>query len=192
MKAHVLTTSTSAVGGVRRQLVAGLAGEPSITSESTRFFGQPSEMKPILLRINPGTASADTESSRARARAADPGDDALDAHAEAAVRHGAVAAQVEVPLERLLRQVVLLDPLQQQIVVVEALAAADDLAVAFGREHVDAERDVGPLGIGLHVERLDRGRIAVHQHRPVELLRRSRSRPGRRSRRPTRTAGPSP
>ena len=42
----------------------------------------------------------------------------------------AVAAQVEVPLEGLLRQVVLLDALQQQVVVAEALAAADDLAVA--------------------------------------------------------------
>ena len=48
----------------------------------------------------------------------------------------AVAAQVEVPLEGLLRQLVLLDALQQQVVVVEALAAADDLAVALGREHV--------------------------------------------------------
>ena len=69
---------------------------------------------------------------------ADPRDDALDAHAEAAVRHRAVAAQIEIPLERFLRQVVLLDPLQQQIEIGEALAAADDLAVAFGRQHVDA------------------------------------------------------
>ena len=72
--------------------------------------------------------------------AADPGHDALDAHAEAGVRDAAEAAQVEVPLERFVRQLVLLDALQQQVVVVEALAAADDLAVAFGREDVDRER----------------------------------------------------
>ena len=40
-------------------------------------------------------------------QAAHPGDEALDAHAEAAVREGAVLAHVEVPLERLDRQVVL-------------------------------------------------------------------------------------
>jgi hypothetical protein len=62
------------------------------------------------------------------------------------VRHGAVAAQVEVPLEGLLRQLVLLDALEQQVEVVEALAAADDLAVAFRRQHVDAERQFGRSG----------------------------------------------
>ena len=101
-----------------------------------------------------GTASADTESSRGRARGRRPSDDALDAHAEAAVRHRAVPAEIEVPLERLPRQLVLLDALHQQVVVVEPLAAADDLAVAFRREHVDAQRLVGLLRIGLHVERL--------------------------------------
>ena len=49
-------------------------------------------------------------------QAADPADHPLDAHAEAAVRHGAEAAEVEIPLEGLLRQVVLLDALQQQVV----------------------------------------------------------------------------
>ena len=68
--------------------------------------------------------------------AADPGHDALDAHAEAGVRHAAEAAQVEIPLERFARQLVLLDALQQQVVVLEALAAADDFAVAFGRQDV--------------------------------------------------------
>ena len=42
-------------------------------------------------------------------QAAHPGDEALEAHAEAAVREGAVLADVEVPLEGLDRQVVLLD-----------------------------------------------------------------------------------
>ena len=64
---------------------------------------------------------------------------ALDAHAEAGVRHGAVAAQVEVPVEGFLGQLVLLDALEQQVVVGHALAAADDLAVALGGEDVDAD-----------------------------------------------------
>ena len=41
--------------------------------------------------------------------AADPGDDAFDAHAEAGVGDGAVAAEVEVPLEGGEREVVLFD-----------------------------------------------------------------------------------
>ena len=34
--------------------------------------------------------------------------------------------------------------LEQQVVVVEALAAADDFAVALGREDVDRHRHLGP------------------------------------------------
>ena len=47
---------------------------------------------------------------------AHPGHHALDAHAEARVRHAAVAAQVEIPLERLARQLVLIDARAQQFV----------------------------------------------------------------------------
>jgi hypothetical protein len=57
------------------------------------------------------------------------------------VRHGAEATQIEVPVERLARQLVLGDARFEPGQVVLALAAADDLAVAFGREHVDAERE---------------------------------------------------
>ena len=62
---------------------------------------------------------------------ADPRDRPLDPHAEPAVGHRAVAAEVEIPLEGLLRQLVLLDPLEQEIEIGQPLAAADDLAVAF-------------------------------------------------------------
>src|SRR5436305_14813090 len=81
-----------------------------------------------------------------------PGHEALDAHAEAAVREGPVLADVEVPLEGLDRQVVLLDALQQEIGIMDALAAADDLAVPFGRQQVEAEHHVRVLRVGLHVE----------------------------------------
>ena len=75
----------------------------------------------LELRVDP------VEHARIRNRlaqvleATDPGDHALDAHAEAAMRHGAEAAQVEVPLEGFLRQLVFLDAVQQQVELVEAL-----------------------------------------------------------------------
>jgi hypothetical protein len=47
------------------------------------------------------------------------------------------------------RQLVLFDALQQQFQIVNALAAADDFAVAFGRQHIHAQRHFGALGIGL-------------------------------------------
>ena len=115
--------------------------------------------------------------------AADPRDGALDAHAEAGVRDGAVAAQVEVPLEGVERQVVLFDALLQQVVGVDALRAADDLAVAFGREHVDAERLGGVERVGLHVEGLDGGGVAVDHDRAGRTGWRCRSRRASRSRR---------
>src|SRR5262245_35364923 len=75
--------------------------------------------------------------------AAEPRHDALDPHAEAGVRERAEAAQVEVPAERLLGQAVLVDALQQQLAVREALSPADDLAVALGREDVGRQAVLG-------------------------------------------------
>src|SRR6185503_12164594 len=156
MKAQVLTTSTSASLATCVSSWPACCARPSITSESTRFFGQPSEISPIficLLSSGDGVGARPSriqpvKHPRIRNRLAhvfelaDPRYDALDAHAEAAMRHGAVAAQIEIPLEGLLRQVVFLDPLQQQIEIRQTLAAADDFAVSLGREHVDAERQV--------------------------------------------------
>jgi hypothetical protein len=42
--------------------------------------------------------------------AANPRNHALDAHSESGVGHAAVAPQVEIPLERLARQAVMVDP----------------------------------------------------------------------------------
>src|SRR5262249_22635044 len=60
-----------------------------------------------------------------------PRDGPLEAQPEARVRHTAVASQVQVPLKGLLGQVVLAESLDQQIVVGDPFAAADDLTVAF-------------------------------------------------------------
>ena len=53
--------------------------------------------------------------------------------------------------------------------VVLALAAADDLAVTLGREHVHVERQRRVGRVVLEVERLQLHRVAVHDDRAVEL-----------------------
>src|SRR5690606_1501411 len=83
--------------------------------------------------------------------AAQPRERALEAEPESAVRHAAVAPQVGVPAEGLLRQVLLRDPRPQRLEVVLALGAADDLAVTLARDHVDAERQALVGRIALHV-----------------------------------------
>src|SRR5262245_12841911 len=49
MKAHVLTTSTSAPFVSLVNSWPAFCASPSMTSESTRFLGQPSETKPIFI-----------------------------------------------------------------------------------------------------------------------------------------------
>ena len=73
---------------------------------------------------------------------AHPGDEALDSHTESGVRNAAEAAQIQIPVERFARQMVLVETLQQQFQIVDALAAADDFAVAFRRDEIDAQRDL--------------------------------------------------
>ncbi len=48
----------------------------------------------------------------------------------------------------------------------DALAAADDLAVPLGGDHVHRQRAGRVVRVGLHVERLDRRREAGDHHRP--------------------------
>ena len=71
---------------------------------------------------------------------------------------GAVFSQVDVPLIGFGRKLVFLDPLFEKVEVMDALAAADDFAVAFGGEKIDAQGQVRPFGVRLHVEGLDLGR----------------------------------
>ena len=69
---------------------------------------------------------------------ANPLDEPLHAHAEAGVRNRALLAQIEIPVESLFRQMVFLDALPEQVVIGHSLAAADNLAITLGREHVHA------------------------------------------------------
>ena len=64
----------------------------------------------------------------------------------------------------------LLDSLNQQVVIVETLTAADDLAVSLGSKDVDAQRTIGLRRIRLHVEGFHRCRVMRHAHRSIELF----------------------
>ena len=61
--------------------------------------------------------------------------------------------------------------LLEQRQIVNALAAADDFAIAFGRDEIDAQRDFRALFIGLKVEGFDGGGIAVDHDGTVAVLR---------------------
>src|SRR5687767_11228424 len=150
MNAHVLTTSTSASAGFAVNVWPPSCDSPIITSESTRFFGHPSETKPILINestIYPGTWNLRCHSVHHAGEcsgfadmleAADPSDDPFYAHTETAVRDRTETPQIEIPLEGCLREIVILYALQEHVVACQALAAPDDFADTLWREHVDA------------------------------------------------------
>src|SRR5687768_6272155 len=100
---------------------------------------------------------------------AHPGDGAFDAHAKTAVRNGAVAAEVEVPFERLAGQIVGGELFLHIFERRGTLAAADDLAVAFRGEQVDAEGAFGTLGVDLEIKTFDGGGKVVDKNRRAEL-----------------------
>src|SRR6266699_7022909 len=78
---------------------------------------------------------------------ANPRHRAFQAQSEAGVRNAAVTAKVQIPVERLFREITFAQPFHEQIVVGNAFAAADDFAVAFGREHVKSESQFGPQSV---------------------------------------------
>lgn len=102
--------------------------------------------------------------------AAHPRDGAFDAHAKAGVRNAAVAAKIEIPFEGRLIEVVMFELLFEIFERRGAFAAADDLAVAFGREQVDAERTFGTVFIDFEIKSLDRGREVMNEHRLAVLI----------------------
>src|SRR5262245_45494437 len=175
MKVQVLTTITSASLGSLVSSYPPRRSVPSMTSLSTRFFGQPRLTMPTLITIDPSRVEP-VERARIGDGLAqmmdtrDPRDEALETHAEPGVRHRAVLAQIQVPAERLEREVMLLETAQQQVVIVDTLAAADDLAVALGRQDVHAQSAIGVLGIGLHVEGLDARRIVGDHDRALQVF----------------------
>src|ERR1700730_11166581 len=123
------------------------------------------------LRINPVNHAREGNNLADVLSSANPSHDEPETHAETRMRHAAIAAQVQVPLEGLFRQFLFSQSLDEQVVAGDALAAAHDSAVAFRSQHIESKRQVGPRAIGLHVEGFDRSGIAMNHHRPIELLR---------------------
>src|SRR5271155_4046446 len=70
-------------------------------------------------------------------RSAYPRDGAFQTQAEAGMRHAAVTPQIQIPLKRFLGQIVFAQASHQRVVIRQALAAADNFAVAFGRDHIE-------------------------------------------------------
>src|SRR2546425_12489640 len=85
--------------------------------------------------------------------AADPRHGALHAEPEPGVYERAVLAEVQVPAVRVFGQLLRADAPEQLVVIVLALAAADDLPVPFGGEHVVVEDGAGIGGGFFHIER---------------------------------------
>ena len=86
------------------------------------------------------------------------------------MRHAAEPAQVEIPLEGLARQSVLFETPLQHVQFVHPLATADDFAVAFAGEHIDAQHDLGPFRIGLEVKCFHFRGITVDHQRAIEVF----------------------
>ena len=101
--------------------------------------------------------------------AGDPGDRALDAHAEPAMGDAPVAPQVDVPLVVFQAQPPFENALLQEVGVVNPLASADDFPIAFGGQQVGAQGHFRPLRVGLHIKGLGPGGVFFHKDRPVEL-----------------------
>src|SRR5438105_9132272 len=102
--------------------------------------------------IHPVKHSRERDSFANMLQAANPRHHPLDSHTETSVRNAAILAQVQIPLEGRFRQSMFADALQQQIVGSHALRASDDFAVAFGGQDVNAQRQLGMVGIWLHVK----------------------------------------
>ena len=104
-------------------------------------------------------------------QAADPGQRALQTQPEAGVWDRAVAAQVAVPLQGLRLDAFLAYLAVENLEALFAHAAPDDFPVALRRQHIHVEHDARVLGVLLHVERLDTGRVALDHQRALEGLR---------------------
>ena len=103
-------------------------------------------------------------------KSADPAYCSFEAQSESGMRDGAKPTKIQIPLECLLREIVRFDTLQEHVEVIFTLAAAYNLAIPFGSQHIDRQCNLRILGIALHIERFHFRRITMHHYRAVELL----------------------
>src|ERR1700731_3669230 len=117
--------------------------------------GSPDNGRERVLRVHAIYHSRERNDFTDVFSSANPGHRAFQAQSEAGVRNASVTAKVQIPDERLFREVAFAQPLDEQIVVRDSFAAADDFAVALGREHVKSESQFGLQRVRLHVKRLE-------------------------------------
>src|SRR4051812_15554475 len=117
MNAQVLTTITSALAASGVTSWPASRAMPSMTSPSTRFLGQPRERKPIFMKCFSSSSGIQPVQHPRRGNRLPqvpeptyPRRGPSDAQANPAVRDAAEAAQIEIPLERFARELVLVDP----------------------------------------------------------------------------------
>src|SRR6185437_6840747 len=101
-------------------------------------------------------------------KAAHPGDESLDTHAKAGMWHGTKAAQVEIPVEGLARELVFVETFFEKRQIVNPLAAANDFAITFGSDDIDAESDFGAVRIGLKVKCFNFGGVTIDDDGAIE------------------------
>src|SRR5947209_7015333 len=61
-------------------------------------------------------------------------------------------------------------PFQKRVDVFFALSTADDLSIAFRRDAIHSERDLGIFGIGFHVEGLNLRRESMDEKRLIKFF----------------------
>src|SRR6516225_11751048 len=59
----------------------------------------------------------------------------------------------------------------KKIVIMDTLAASNNLTVSLWSKHIERECQIGTLGVRLHIKRLNGGRVVVNHDRTVELIR---------------------
>ena len=101
---------------------------------------------------------------------AHPRDETFDAHAKAGVRNRAVFAQIQVPFEGFARKLVFFQALQQQVQIMDALPTADNFAIPFRGDEIDAQSDLRAVLRRREVEGFDASRKPVHDHGPLETV----------------------
>ena len=95
-------------------------------------------------------------------------DQTLKAQAETSVRTRTKLTCIEIPLIVVLIHAASLDLVEQLLIVLFTNRSADDLTNTW-EEHIGALHGL-TVGVFLHVERLDLGRIVGHDHRTLEVL----------------------
>src|SRR3954470_23757790 len=84
---------------------------------------------------------------------------------------GSIFSKVKVPIKCFWGKLMLLDSPHEQFQAESTLASPDNFAVPLRGQNIDAESQLRPVGIWLHVKGLNLRRVAMNHHRQVILLR---------------------